>query len=323
MSKRSQFLRRPVLVVILCVMTSALLYAGPAPVADKPEAKKPAFGPFLRVQVDAQDQPLALQTAVVRYVSAEGDVAVDLIGAVHVGDRAYYQKLNQLMEQYDVLLYELVAPAGTRIPKGGRRNSDNPLALLQQMGKVVLGLESQTEQIDYTKKNFVHADLSPQQLAEAVRNRGEDGLTLFLGIAADLIRQQNLQELKKHNAPAKEEADTDILSLLLDPDGGVRLKRKLARYLADFTSPEAGLGRTLSTILIHDRNEAVMKVFQRELAKGKKKIGIFYGVGHMADFDKRLREDFGLKWSDAQWLTAWDLRTKSTGFEDLLQLFSR
>src|SRR5262249_7645048 len=152
-----------------------------------------------------------------------------------------------------------------------------------------------------------HADLSPQQLMEAVRNRGEDGLSLFLGIMADFIRQQNFQELKQQKTPAKEDTDLDIFSLLLDPDGGVRLKRALAQQLADMASSEAGLGRTLTTLLITDRNQAAMKVFQTQLAKGKKKIGIFYGVGHMADFDKRLRTDFGLKRTSVQWLTAWDL----------------
>jgi hypothetical protein len=50
-----------------------------------------------------------------------------------------------------------------------------------------------------------------------------------------------------------------------------------------------------------------MKVFQKELAKGKKKIAIFYGAGHMPDFEKRLRLDFGMEKKSVQWLEAWDL----------------
>src|SRR5262249_11256748 len=145
---------------ILCLASCAALLAESPAVAEA-DAQKPAPSLFIRVQRDAKGQPVALQTAVVRYTSGQGDLVVDLISAVHVGDRAYYEKLNEQMEQYDVLLYELVAPSGTRIPRGGKPLRDNPLALLQQMGKLVLGLESQTEQIDYTKTNFVHADLSP------------------------------------------------------------------------------------------------------------------------------------------------------------------
>jgi hypothetical protein len=86
-----------------------------APAADKDEAaKKPAPGKFLRIQRDAQDQPVALETATVRCVpaSGQGELVVDLISAVHVADRSYYRQLNEQFEQYDVLLYELVAPQG-------------------------------------------------------------------------------------------------------------------------------------------------------------------------------------------------------------------
>ena len=72
--------------------------------------------------------------------------------------------------------------------------------------------------------------------------------------------------------------------------------------------PEGSLGPTITRILVADRNQAALKVFQKELAQGKKKIGILYGAAHMPDFEKRLREDFGLKRAGEQWLTAWDLR---------------
>src|SRR5262249_46075330 len=237
-------------------------------------------------------------------------VTVDLVSAVHVGDRGYYQKLDKLLGEYDVVLYELVAPQGTRIPKGGKRDSDNPLAFLQQIMKTILGLELQTEQIDYTRKHFVHADLSPEEMMEVVRKRGDDGITLLLGITADFLRLQNLQEMKRQKEPAKAEPDIDPLELLLDPNGPVKLKRLMAQQMAEAESPAAGLGQTLTTILIADRNQAALKVFQKELAKGTKKIAIFYGAGHMTDFEKRLREDFGLKKEREQWLQAWDLRLR-------------
>ena len=303
-----------------------LLPAGPA-WADKPVAagqrdvKKPAAGKFIRITRNARDQPVALETAIARYVPAagEGGLQVDLIGAVHVGDRAYYEKLNKQFKQYDVVLYELVAPQGTRIPKGGKRDSSNPLALIQQMAKSVLDLESQTEQIDYTARNFVHADLSPEEMAAAIRKRGDDGVTLALSITADLIRQANLEQHKAKDKPAEGEPELDLLSLLLDAEGPAKLKRTLAEKFADIESPSGGLGNTLGTILIADRNQAALKVFQKELAKGRKKIAIFYGAGHLADFEKRLREDFGLKRAGEQWLTAWDLQKKSRGFADILE----
>jgi hypothetical protein len=308
------------LISVLCLAFVAPLWAqSPGTV------KKPATSKFLRITRDAKNQPLALETATVRYVpaSGEGDLIVDLVGAVHVGDREYYQKLNKQLAKYDVVLYELVAPPGTRIPKGGKRDRENLLSQIQQIVKTVLDLDLQTEQIDYTRKNFVHADLSPDQMAEAVRKRGDNGFTLFLGVMSDFLRQQNLLEAGGNKSSGVEDADVDLFSLFLDPDGPTKMKRLMARQFAAMDSPDSGLGKTLGTILIADRNQAALKVFQKELASGKKKIAIFYGAAHMPDFEKHLREDFGLKRAGDQWLTAWDLRPKKRGLEDLLKLFDQ
>ncbi len=301
---------RPVLTALSLLVAVPLL-------AQAPAEKKATPTQFIRLEKNADKQPVALETAIVRYVpaSGEGNLTVDLVSVVHVGDRAYYEKLNKQFEQYDVLLYELVAPAGTVIPKGGKKNNDNPVAMLQQMMKFVLGLEHQTDLIDYTKKNFVHADMSPADMAEAMKNRGDNALTLTLGIMADIIRQQNQALLKGGNAGA----DFDPLTLLTDANGGLKLKQAIAQQLANMDG--AGLGQTVNTILITDRNGAALKVFQKELAKGKKKIAIFYGAAHMPDFEKHLRDDFGLKRDSVTWLKAWDLQTQpKLGVEDLLKM---
>src|SRR4029077_17776435 len=104
------------------------------------------------------------QTAIVRYVPANpapGDkpVSVDLVAAVHVADAAYYAALTRRFEKYDAVLYELVAPEGTQVPLGRGTSNTNPLGAMQNGMKEVLDLDHQLEKIDYTKKNFVHADM--------------------------------------------------------------------------------------------------------------------------------------------------------------------
>lgn len=317
---------RAALAVFMLLMylapTRAAEPAKAAPTPKKVEAKK-AAPKYLRIRRNDKGEPIALETSVVRFVpaSGEGNLTVDLVAAVHVGDASYYKQLNRTMEQYDVLLYELVAPPGTRIPKGGRKN-DSAIGMVQKIMKFVLDLESQTEKVDYTKKNFVHADLSPKQMADAIKERGDDGVTIALGLAADMLRQQNLQEMKKGKNPPKKDADLDFdLASLLDSDGAVKLKRIMAEQ---FEKAEEGLGPTLNNILIDDRNKACLKVFQQELAKGKKKIGIFYGAAHMPDFEKRLKEEFGLKRQNEQWLEAWDLEDKERDvLIDLIKLLAK
>ncbi len=307
--------RRGLLIAFTC-----LAFLAPLPVAPPQAGAQPpnraAATKFLRIRSE-NDAPVALETAIVRYRprSGEGDLTVDLIAVVHIGDRSYYQKLNRHFEQYDALLYELVAPEGARPPKKGR--SDNPLGLLQKMTSLFLDLHLQVDQIDYGKKNFVHADLSPEGMAAAIKKRGDDGLTLALGITADLLRQQNLLQQRGARPGAGQDLP-DLQSLLDDPAAPSKIKRLLARQFEQMDDASGPLGRTLGTILIDDRNQAAMKVLGKEIAKGKKKLGIFYGAAHMPDFDKRLRDEFDLVPASTQWLPAWNLELRERNVEDLL-----
>jgi hypothetical protein len=74
------------------------------------------------------------------------------------------------------------------------------------------------------------------------------------------------------------------------------------------TSMKAFDGPDGSTI-ISERNKIALKVLAEELAEGKKKIGIFYGAGHMPDLERRLREEFQLEQQSQRWLVAWDLKS--------------
>ena len=299
----------------------SIAFLTPAPAAQgtgaQPQVKKPAPSKFIRVVKD-DDGPTALETAIVRYrpASGQGDLVVDLVGVVHIGERGYYKRLNRQFEQYDVLLYELVAPQGTRPAKG--QGSDNLLRLVQKIMTIALDLDSQIEHIDYTKKNFVHADLSPAEMMEAIKKRGDDGLTLALSIAADVLRQQNLMERELKKNPGKAAEMPDLMSLLQDPAAPSKIKRLIAQQFEMMDAPGGGLGPTINTILVADRNQAAMKVLQKEIAKGRKKIGIFYGAAHMPDFEKRLREELDLVPVSTQWLPAWDLRLREISLEEML-----
>ena len=64
-----------------------------------------------------------------------------------------------------------------------------------------------------------------------------------------------------------------------------------------------------------------MRVFQKQLAGGKKRIAIFYGAAHMPDFEQRLTKDFGLKRKSTGWHTAWDLRkTDDSAIEGVMKV---
>ena len=128
---------------------------------------------FVRLARDKNHAPLALETAVVRCGPADTSrrlPTVDLVAAVHIGEKSYYERLNRELEGYDVVLYELVAPEEFKVPQPGAHGNDHPVAILQNGIKDLLGLEFQLQAIDYARKNMVHADMSPDQFAESMRS---------------------------------------------------------------------------------------------------------------------------------------------------------
>lgn len=274
---------------------------------------------FLRLESSPDGELKSLQTSVTRFSTAAPDgVQVDLIGAVHIGEPEYYAELNKLFDTYDVLLYELVAAEGTVIPKGGKREGSNPIAMLQDAAKNMLGLASQLEEIDYTKAHFVRADMTPEQITAKMSARGETALTLALGTLADVMRQQNkaAQRAAQDGGAAAAMAELEDLSLFDMMGNPAKMKRVLAQQFAATGSLDEALGGPLNQLLVVDRNGEALKVLQKQIALGKKKIGIFYGAAHLPDFEKRLIEDFGLKpvegTDNPRWITAWDLTSSPT-----------
>jgi hypothetical protein len=127
---------------------------------------------------------------------------------------------------------------------------------------------------------------------------------LTLGILRDVLKEANRME--KLQAEGEVELPEITLGDLFFGTSGPKLKRFLATQLA--MQGTGAMGETLNTLLIEDRNEAALKVFQTEMASGKRKMALFYGAAHMPDFEKRLLADYGLKRDKVEWVTAWDLR---------------
>lgn len=266
---------------------------------------------FLRLQRDSQNRPVALQTAVTRFIRGKGEdrVVVDLVSAVHVGDRAYYNQLNTLFENYDVVLYELVAPKGVR-PVPGQERSGNPISFLQNSMKSMLNLESQTELVDYRRKNFVHADMTPTQIAKRMEQRGDSGLSVALDVMADMVREMN--RLEQSGVLTRQAEQVDLMTLLFDDNSDQKLKLMLAEQFVAQGTLSNGLGETLNRMLVTDRNEVAMGVLAKELEKGRRKVAIFYGAAHMPDFEKRLKSQQKMRLKKNRWVTAWDLTKQST-----------
>ena len=276
---------------------------------------------FIRVEETAT--ATHLQTAVVRFT--KGEASVELVGAVHIADKKYYEALNQRFEGYEALLFEGIggdqpaaapeaAAAVEEVPpeepadpevaeeapaeevpalkKPAKKEKLDGLHGAYESGAKWLGLAYQMKVIDYRKPNFVHADLSMAEFTALQKERGETLLGFVLKSG-----------LKKTDKPVKEPSSLKLLVSLVRGDKN-GLKRELVHTLGAGDDQVAALAG--DNVIIGDRNAKCLEVLDREVLAGKKKLGIFYGAAHFPDMEKRLVEGGWTKTGE-EWMTAWEI----------------
>ena len=257
---------------------------------------------FVRTVRGDKGKPELLQTAIVTYKAKSGLYAgaqVDLVGAIHIADKAYFQKLNELFTGYDALLYEMVADPEVFQQAQADAKDRSAVSALQSGMKDMLGLTFQLDEVDYKAKNFVHADMNPEEFTQSLSER-QEGLLQF--IMRSMGSSLALQGSKKSN-------DLEMLSALFSGNRELALKRVLAEQIEQMDGQLAAIsGDDGKSTLISERNRKALQVLKRELDAGKKKLGIFYGAGHFRDMHAQLERDFQMQPAKTQWLDAWNMK---------------
>lgn len=301
--------RLPSVKIALLTLAALLL-----PLPSSIHADEPANLSFIRV--DEDDQAARLQTAVTRY--EKDGVSVELVGAIHIADKAYYESLNRRFEGYDALLFEMVGgeglgraatakakpegpgraepdgdqPANEKKPANEQKPGQSALHQVYRMAAAVLGLVGQTEHIDYRKPNFVHADLTLREFEKLQAERGES----LLGFA---LKNSGAGE----GGGARQPDPAKLVEAMLKGKPNL-LKLELVHTLGGAEDQISGM--TGESVILTDRNARCMEVLERELDRGGKNLGVFYGAAHFQDIAKRL-EEMGFKRSNQEWLTAWNI----------------
>lgn len=267
------------------------------------EEKKAANTPpsptdFIRfVETDEGD---SLQTAIATYLSPSG-VTVDLIGAVHIADKKYFEALNTRFKSYEVVLYELVGrPIEERdqLKVGDGNAKLQWLGALQEKMRSTLKLESQLQCIDYQAKNFVHADLSTEGFFEKQEEKKENFLTLWMKAA---LAQAASADSSKGDADM-----TLIMTLLMSKDSSTDLKRLIGSEFDRVENLMAGVEAGNGTVIIGERNKHALAIMQKQITAGRKSLAVFYGAAHFPDMEQRLLKE-GWKLQKTEWLKAWDI----------------
>jgi hypothetical protein len=259
-------------------------------------AAKPAEPGYIRFVTQGKDGG-RLEAAVVTF--EKKDLRVHLVAAVHVADKAYYEELNRIFEKYDALLYEMVKPREVEPDDPGK--SQSLISIFQRGLKDTLGLEFQLDAVDYSRKNFVHADLDSETFQKLQLERGENLFTLMLRALLDDLRR------KGQGKDSAELNGFDLLTVFLSRDRSRSFKLLLARQFKDIEGRLAGMEGERGSVILTERNKAALEVLKRTIRQGKKDIGIFYGGAHMPDLERRLKEELGFERKATRWLVAWDI----------------
>lgn len=250
---------------------------------------------FLRIDTAPTGEPRALQVAVAGYRAPDG-TELDLVGAVHVADAAYFRALNRAFDDYDVVLYELVGEpdAITRdAPRGA-----SMIGWMQGGMKDVLGLTFQLDEIDYRREHFVHADMTAEEFSSSMRERNESVLQLMFRAWLTGMATQTPEQAAA--------AQADLLKVLFADDRQHALKTMFAEQLADQKDLLDAMAGPDSTLIVQ-RNLKALDVLERVRGEGHERIALFYGAGHFPDFHQRLVNELGYRPTGLTWLDAWRL----------------
>ncbi|XP_047311310.1 uncharacterized protein LOC124914748 [Impatiens glandulifera] len=295
-----------------------------------------------------------LQTAVVSYRKKfpwsllQPFLQVDLVSTIHIADKEYFSTLQKSLDDYDCVLYEMVAsreslerrqdPNPSTKLQTSRSRSFNIIGCIQRQMARILALDFQLDCLDYESDKWYHADLDFETFKLLQVEKGESFFTFARDMTIRTTKAMvqpvsNSEELGPWRSKllwasrvlpmplvglviigsvcadtGSQSSDFPELEALSRLDFGTALKVFLAKRL---TSEFTQLTADVEekSVIIGERNKAATKALRRAMDAGHKKIAVLYGGGHMPDLGRRLREEFGLVPSEVEWVTAWSIRS--------------
>ncbi|MDB6135173.1 MAG: hypothetical protein JWM59_3416 [Verrucomicrobiales bacterium] len=261
------------------------------------------------VRMAADTDSTRMETGLASFCLPDGRI-VDLVGVVHLGDKAYYQDLNKRLAGYDAVLFELVGDPSALQGKVDSSEADDepapphPLRMLQQTMGRLLRLEFQLQNIDYTRPNFIHADATGEEFEKMQKERGESMMQLMLK-SMELSSDPAVSE--KFRA-AQQIGLGDLILMFYSDKAAARFKIVFGQLLAESEQilEKKILGQ--NSALIAGRNDVALKKLDEVLADpSKKRVCLFYGAGHMPSMEAVLRTRLKAEPKSFTWLTAWKM----------------
>ena len=300
----------PALPACLAILLSAWLFPSPLGAQEPATGDTMAPCPAGRVETEVLrlvpgEKAMVLQTP--RWLLYNpGGCIVELTGAFHLAEKAYFEDLNQHFRSFDAVLFEApcdredVERMQGKRPRAGPLFAEDGFAAAFRSISLTLGdVSFQPDEVDYTAANFVHADLGPSDMTAEFGKRGlPSGDPAIRDLGADPSMENFAAALPGGKG-------------LAPPDDPQALRRALAAFMVQLVETEARKpqddANARAERLIDGLREArALEVLDRELAAGKRHISIFYGSAHLPYLKKRLLEK-GWKVANVKWLDAWTI----------------
>lgn len=258
---------------------------------------------FVRFVSGNEEWQGELQTAIVSYRNRKG-VIVDLVSAIHIAEEEYYDYLNKYFAGQDAVLYELIANENDRPTPETPIDNLSAISFVQRILGNLLNVSFQLEQIDYSPMNFLHADLTPVELAQIMFDKDENFFSMFLTLVVSQFAEEQIAIRQ-----GKKTTSFDIFSIadaLMAEDQAVALKYLFAEQLGRTDGIIVGPELERQITILGDRNKAALDVLAETLSDPTiRRISIFYGAAHMPGIERELLNSFGFEQTEQLWLSAW------------------
>lgn len=249
--------------------------------------------------VQSGSDTFSIQTAS-RTFRRAGSPDIELVGAMHAAEPAYYRSLQQRLSRADLVLYELVVDEeDAKVDQAAMQRAEDKSAFSRLASS--LGLISQNRGIDMNKKNFRRCDMTYQQMIVRLQEEA----------------QQGNSEGKSAHAAKNEFAKLGrvlsggswMINGVVGLVGMNHSLRERVRFMLvaawQESDDDAALHPRLQQLILEDRNEFAMNELAKVLRREKhQRIAIFYGAAHLPDMEKRLlrmgyRAAGARQWNDA------------------------
>lgn len=305
----------------------------------KPEEARVATAtqPYIRVS-EPKERHFRLEIAARRFTPrGRSSPSVWLVGVCHLGDPAYFQSVESLLASQGVVLYEGVRPESSSRVRAtpSEQAEQRRFAEESLQGSMArsLGLAFQLAVVDYTKPNFVHSDLSLDEMgkllasqaakaepgAESSDTGDTSGKPEFDALVAAMDNGSSLNRILRAFLGLLESSDH---LQTLAKWAMLQMMGEVGDDLQGVAKVNPGMDRLLS-VLLKARNDHVIRdvLTQVKTPKGRAGVAVFYGAGHMRDLASRLVADHGYQQREERWLSAFDVDLDAAGistFEERL-----